>query len=196
MYYPRLKKNLIFFILITSISYSCKKDNDSIKNLNENYVTEKQANSIAVSFVSDMLSNNVKKNLGKITQSALPKTKQVKSINPYLAKDGTNAFYIVNYKEGGFTIISADRRTQKILAFSESFAFNMETINPGLSEWLLSVKEEIETIREKNIEYNGQDKADIFSNKATKTGIGTKNIPIDTTCHDMYEEVLPMMQTT
>lgn len=41
--------------------------------------------------------------------------------------DNKNAFYAINYEEGGFTIVSANDRVRPILAFAEEGRFSNDT---------------------------------------------------------------------
>lgn len=62
--------------------------------------------------------------------------------------------YIINFKEGGFIIISADKRIEPILAYSESSNFPLNDFSNmpfGLSFWLNSTCNFIDSVRHENI---------------------------------------------
>lgn len=69
------------------------------------------------------------------------------SILPFTLLDET-VFYIVNHPNNqGWQIISSDRRTPPVLAESPRGHFSMETDNPGLLGWMMSVAENMYTIK-------------------------------------------------
>jgi hypothetical protein len=64
-------------------------------------------------------------------------------------KEGVGAFHIMNYEEGGFVIVSADKRLQPILSFGEEGSFDLESneIPEGILSWLESTSEGITNLR-------------------------------------------------
>lgn len=59
-----------------------------------------------------------------------------------------DAFHIMNYRDGGFIILSADRRTEPVLAFSDSNSFEKSAeIPPALKAWLIDTSLYINSIR-------------------------------------------------
>jgi hypothetical protein len=90
----------------------------------------------------------------KDLKSALKLKKEVKSILEVPDNNRVTAYFIINYKDGGFVILAGDKRSEPVLAFSESnqFDLNTEYFPSGLVDWLYSSKESIETIRLNNIE--------------------------------------------
>ena len=68
-------------------------------------------------------------------------------------KNGKPAFYIVNFENGGFVILSADIRMGPVLSISEIGYFDVNDDYPkGLDNWLRSMKENIDFIRVGNYE--------------------------------------------
>ena len=74
------------------------------------------------------------------------------SVRNFNVKGDQTSFYIVNYKGGGFVLISADKRTTPILAYSDTGNFEGERIDMPreLLGWLESVEETIKEIRSNN----------------------------------------------
>ena len=67
-------------------------------------------------------------------------------------ENGKPYFYIFNYKDGGFLILSAEYGQTPILANGLRNTFPSKgEINPGLGSWLLSIKAEAEGIRQEKI---------------------------------------------
>lgn len=62
--------------------------------------------------------------------------------------NGNVLYYIVNYPNGGFVLLSGDKRIEPILAFSEDGSFPLNQEYPeGLQEWMFHTKEMITQIR-------------------------------------------------
>ena len=75
------------------------------------------------------------------TTSARTNTSTFKDIESALevpANNGDPAFYIINYKDDGFIMLSADNRLEPIRAFSydEKFPFQSDSLSSGLVGWL------------------------------------------------------------
>jgi len=93
-------------------------------------------------------------------KSSSKKTKSIKTINEIKNKHGKTSFFIVNYNEGGYVIISAEKRTQPILAFSvnNKFIVDENSYPLGLKFWMDDANEQIEEIQLSNIEQSPNDK--------------------------------------
>lgn len=91
---------------------------------------------------------------GSKTNRRVSTNKNIESVLEVPDENGHVVYYIVNYEQSGFVIISADNRTNPILGFSESSQFSLNTnmYPKGLVEWLASTKDYIREIREHNIE--------------------------------------------
>ncbi|MDI9871690.1 C10 family peptidase [Flectobacillus roseus] len=68
-------------------------------------------------------------------------------------ENGETSFYVVNYKEGGYILLSSDNRIQPVLAYSESGKFTVdEKRYPlGLEFWIDDTKKQIREIRKSNL---------------------------------------------
>lgn len=71
------------------------------------------------------------------------------------------SYYILNYENGGFAIISADNRLIPILAFSETSSFQTDSWQypGGLVEWLYEINEIVKETRTLNAEQKPEVKA-------------------------------------
>lgn len=78
--------------------------------------------------------------------------KKVKSITSITDKNKLTAMYVINYEQGGFAILSADKRLVPILAYSSDNNLADSSVNrpPALESWLNYVKENIESVRSSN----------------------------------------------
>ena len=86
-------------------------------------------------------------NMEKSNEIALS-TRKVESWTSISDSNNAPAFYIMNYTEGGFSILAADKRVNPILAFSNSGYFNYsDSIPIGLEAWLYDTQEYIESLR-------------------------------------------------
>ena len=128
---------------------SCQNENElqiqsKKKELNE--ITKENAIEIAKKLV---LNDDKTSKFGKGSA-----TKKISSIFPMTTKKSETAFYVVNYQNGGFVIISADNRNIPILAYSDSASFQNDSINypSGLRDWLSLQKEVASNISTENRE--------------------------------------------
>lgn len=186
-------KKILFLTVICLLS--CKKDSSVSEAIfDENYIDIKQANSIAEAFAINQ-AGYVKKNQGKSISLAPSFGKSIKSSIAIKTDNEANAFYVINYEGGGFSLISADKRTPKILAFSDKGYFRTDTIMPGIAGWVENTKAIVKDIRDKNIKYTGQDMIEIYPKGKGNNRFEVKNPPIDSNCIDTYEEVGPLLQT-
>ncbi|MBQ5807398.1 MAG: Spi family protease inhibitor [Tidjanibacter sp.] len=67
--------------------------------------------------------------------------RSVASIEPTGPNSDVTLMYVVNYEGGGWEIISADKRTEPILAYSDCGSFSWEKANPGEIAWMGGVGE-------------------------------------------------------
>jgi len=66
--------------------------------------------------------------------------------------DGNNepALYVINLDPDGWCIVSATKRTQSILAYSDEGKFDLNELNDGVYEWMCEKTEIIEYIRNRD----------------------------------------------
>lgn len=83
----------------------------------------------------------------------------VKEIIPIKDRDGNNVFYAVNYKNGGYIILSADNRTTPVLVNSEKGYFDMDKVaNTGFIYYLEDLAEKIVTLRQEKAKQGDKEK--------------------------------------
>lgn len=145
-------KKLSFFIVLL-LFISCSKDNQ-IENkeipVNDHFVGMAEIEAIAggIEFPDGNDSN---------LKSTGPKIKSIRSIDEIRDKNGGVLFYIVNYEEGGFIILSSDKRSIPVLAYSteNNFVVDENSYPPGLRFWMDDAKKQMEDIRSLSTEQSG-----------------------------------------
>src|SRR5690606_22854305 len=141
---PLLKKLgpalLVLFFLL-----SCQKENATNNPLQENtgnLISLNEASAIAKRFLSTKTAASNPRRLAlKSSVREQNQHKQIASIVSAPDDKGTTAFYVINYEDGGFLILSGDKRVEPILAWSETDSFpleNVEEFPSGLVQWLFS----------------------------------------------------------
>ncbi|GLU54953.1 C10 family peptidase [Dyadobacter frigoris] len=76
------------------------------------------------------------------------KEKTIRDITPFKDDQGNALYYVINYKQGGFVIVSAEKKTLPILAFSDSNEFPIGKELPnGIKETISSYSESIKKAR-------------------------------------------------
>lgn len=152
-------QRFVLFIFFSFFLISCSQDdlgdNKSNEitdfNLKENFVEFSQAKEIAKRIYS--INNSSSKKQGTKTKKSIDFLKEVKN------KKGRTSFYIINYREGGFIILSADKRTQPILAFSQKGRIAKDgPYPPGLQFWLEDAENQIMEIQSSDIELSEMNK--------------------------------------
>lgn len=183
--------NLILTLAILLI-YSCNTNEDiDTKPLSKesNFIPEKLAISIAENF-----SFNNTNNLNAKTETNNKTTKKIKEIVPYVDDKKQTIFYIINYENNGFLLLSADNRISPVLAYSEnnSFRTNLKTYYAGLSDWIDYIRRVIENVRINKV----------VQNKAIKlewdnfiTAGGAANFFNQSLCDDPIESIGPLLTT-
>jgi hypothetical protein len=67
------------------------------------------------------------------------------------SQQDNNAFYVLNYRNGGFVLVSADRRTVPVLAYSFEDSFDIDDLAPANRLWIDKYMEQLDMIIENNI---------------------------------------------
>ena len=191
-------KQLSLLIFVVLFTFSCSKDNELEKTkflANENFME--------LSTIKEIASNinfPVKEDSSSL-KSTTTQAKSINSINEIRNKSGKTSFYIINYNEGGFVILSADKRTQPILGFSinNNFLVDENSYPLGLEMWMDDAIEQINDIQLSNIEQSPKEKIawDLVQQSIIEEINTLKREPIE----DCYEHTEiytkgPLMNTT
>jgi len=106
---------------------------------------------------------------------------------------------VINYEEGGFVLLSSDRRTQPILAYSEKGQFNLDEkkIPTGLNIWLKDTKKQITDIQNSNIEQSKRNNLAWKQVESNLQNIIANRPPIEDECFDWTNTVTkgPLLST-
>lgn len=144
----RLIKSLLFLLVTLVFFISCQKENVELKEkyLGEHFINEKLALEIASNLVWDR-----KISLEADVNRILPAISEIVPVENELQE---TMFYIINYKGGGFVILSADNRVEPILAYSETNNFNTSFTNLPitLQGWLEGQVADISYVKNNNVE--------------------------------------------
>lgn len=142
---------------------------------------------------------------GKATTRSAGLNKEVQSVTPVPDASGVTAFYVINYKGGGFMLLAADKRVNPVLAVSETSTFPVnESLYPeGLVEWMTGAKSYVQRVRLKQTLLSEEMSAAWESSSIQKMAIPPKDsemTPGDEgggsgTCKDYYEAVEPLITT-
>ncbi|MCP4553553.1 MAG: hypothetical protein GY834_16260, partial [Bacteroidetes bacterium] len=162
------------FIFILLLMFSCSKINkveDSSIIGQENFVELSLAKEIAGEIYFE---NKINPTIVNKSSSTKPTRRTLETINEVTNERGKTSFYVVNYSEGGFVILSADKRTQPILASSENgeFVIDENSYPPGLKLWMEGAKKQIADIQDANIE---QSEANKFAWKEVQNALVTSS---------------------
>ncbi|HQV36529.1 MAG TPA: C10 family peptidase [Flavobacterium sp.] len=138
----RIFKNLKICFVLASLTllFSCENDNIQNSSKHQNNIAEIDAKELALSLSKG--SNSVSRGIDI--------TKTIMDATTYKTESNENAFYAINYNEGGFVVISADNRISPILAYSDDgkFSNNTEEIPDAVISWMEEEKEAIEYVKE------------------------------------------------
>ncbi|KIA98809.1 hypothetical protein OA93_07945 [Flavobacterium sp. KMS] len=183
------------FLFLLSFIISCdKQENTNLNSTSNNSINENIALDVAQSFL--------KKN--NITNKGVDNPKMINTIIAHETKKNKKAFYVINYKQGGFIIIAADNRVTPILAFSDTGSFSSvpTEIIPPIQEWIKRGKEQIQNIIDDKLpqskEIQQEWEAITDNSIAVKSPNTTNKIAPDsrTDCPDTNITKGPLLKTT
>lgn len=148
----QFKSNKWIFILSLLFLFSCSKDNeiiDSKSSQQENFVNLSAAKEIGSGILFKSSENNSYS--GK-NNSFVTIKKKIETVNEVKNDIGNTVFYVINYVNGGFIILSADNRAEPIIGFSEDNKFVLDNGKDKsyplvLKSWLENVKKHISNIQ-------------------------------------------------
>ena len=136
-----LAKQFTMMLLALLIPFSCTEDGeqDRPQYLIDDYY-------VGLSIIEEIASDIYFPNDGSSSlKSTEHQTKSVQSIDEIKNTSGETLFYIVNYDEGGFILLSSDKRSIPVLAYStdNNFEVHEYTYPPGLKIWMDDAKKQM-----------------------------------------------------
>jgi len=207
-------KNLFLLALLTS-AYCCNESEDmllnEIKNNQDPFeVSIDDVNHIANNFTSekytiDFLKIRKKSDLSSSKGVEGFKIKKIKNIKT-IKENNKQLLHIINYDEGGFIILSGDKRSIPILAHSltNNFDLDIEDTPSGVLKWLAFAKSQINEIKTKGFgsyKHIDQKWDDIISGKIGEINLSKYSSkdeePDPNDCEDeIIITVSPILKTT
>lgn len=174
-------KNFILVIASLFIVFSCeneKIDENQISNKHE--VNQKTAEIVALNVFKDkkdvyLKTTEITKTIANVTTYKIPSSSDV------------NAFYVFNYNEGGFSIISADDRINPVLAYCDegNFSTNIDEVPEPVQSWMEEEKEMSQMVKVENLEQIPEIKLD-WDNALNK--LPPVNDPSDWCVNTFYQK--------
>lgn len=141
-------KLLMVFSLF--IILSCQREDLTPPNLDNYDVSAEQVKSIAQNFSQTSVFENSPNKLLKTGSNDSKKNREIEKIYS-ISKNNNVAFYIITYQPTGFVIVSATKKEEPILAYSEINTFDTNEISYGLQMWMECFKERIFKLKISNI---------------------------------------------
>lgn len=146
---------LLLFVLSSIFLVYCNDNLDErlineVQDSEQNYVIEdnflknEKLSENEVKFIAETFtSSNLLSTSGSYTRTA--NKVAIDNVLPLLSDDNQTLAYAVNFKGGGYNIISANQRYSPVIGFSEkgSIQKDYKEKNPGLAFWLDFLKEDI-----------------------------------------------------
>ena len=159
---------------------SCENNNEVEKS--SNVVEKERAMAIALNF-------NRKTN--ESSRGIIDTTKTVLDTFVLKTTDNNDAMFVINYVEGGFTVLAADDRVSPILAYAEEgyFSVNVDDMPDAVLAWLEEEKELIKYVRDEQLTQNPEIKLewDYVENKLPDPSGGS--------CQDTDIQKNPLLTT-
>jgi Peptidase C10 family/Spi protease inhibitor len=208
-YFSIVGFSLFVFIACNTNSLEPQSDSDD----SEFVISSKEILSLCSNL--DLPTNNSIKS-GRVVASK----RKIKNMKNIPDEEGKDVFYVINYEEGGFIIMSADKRTKPVLAHSLTgeFKFDSKIYPQGLASWLSSTKDYIKAVRKNGDKFKVNEKAwkeetieKIVGNSSTEKIIGNSSKKSSRTstegcepdapcggggsCNDRYVVVNPLVST-
>lgn len=137
-------------LLVITLLYSCQQE-EVVKSTkiqqSKNFVQLDEVTAIAT--VLEYPITTTSDNAAARTNGVTSIFKDIENVLEIPDENGDPSFYIINYKDEGFIMLSADNRTNPIRAFSmdEKFPIEAGKLPNGLVGWLVETSEMIHQIR-------------------------------------------------
>lgn len=190
-------RKLIFPIVILFFVSSCLEDEPIETNaIQDKYYLElSQAKIIAENIYFEKPSKSSNINKGGLSELI---NRNVREIIEFKNINGINSFYVINYIENGFVILSSDIRVQPILAYSENRNFDVNEDNEyptGLQFWIEDTKNQISDIQKSNLKQTDEIKQVWKDVQITNPSLFLKDPPIGCYEHTETTTIGPLLSS-
>lgn len=199
-----MKKIQLFFSSLIFVVVSCNQSEKAISPNDSGQggeVTVKRALTVAKNF--DAFISVVSANGDAKNARTGDKEKTVKKITPFKDSDNKILYYVINYTEGGFIIISAEKKMIPVIAFSETHDFPADKELPaGTKETMADYQMAIQKLRRENTpedpkvtrEWTRFGDASAID-ELVKSGARTLDDPTDPPCEETQIYAAPLLTT-
>ena len=187
-----MKNHIILLLLFTlTCGLSCERD----LNTESEMAIPGTVYSVSPNDVIEVAQNVCSKTVQRVRSDS-----EASSKNSILSLcDGETPFaFIVNYSDDGFVIISADRRMNPVLAYSEDGSIDTDSSNypAGFSIWLDDIKSDFNSIQEGDYDEEIALKNSLMWDKILQR-IESRSIPVDTSLPELVDTTVgPLLSTT
>jgi Peptidase C10 family/Spi protease inhibitor len=132
-----------FFLIVSCETEKIGKLDTTIETKSKNFVSKELAVTVANNFLQKINEDKNNQTNRLVVEKTILETLTFETMND------ENAFYAVNYIEGGFVVVSADNRVSPIRAYSDEGAFseNIAEMPDPVVTWLEEEKKVIETLQ-------------------------------------------------
>lgn len=141
---------VVFLLCFTALFFSCN-DSDYL-NVEQEFIDsqevsnklEDESSFVSLSKAMEVADVFFNGRTATTTSSRSTQTKQIDG-NPIKIPDenGTPLMYIINYRDGGFAIVSATKNCYPVLAYSDEGSFTLSKDMGGAAVWLDNTKKAI-----------------------------------------------------
>lgn len=142
---------------------SCKRDvfekavsiNEDIAHIQDSFFVDQNAAKLIAENInrSQLIQNKVITTKNKTVSSLYLVKKSVRNDVPLLEK-GIPYFYVFNYADGGFAIVSSSKRTMPVLGYSEKGSFDKDSVPLGVILWLDLERSSVQNLRDSHTQPN------------------------------------------
>lgn len=183
----------VILSLLSLIVLCCTKQSTDESRLSP---TEQSKNFVSIDDAKQLLGI-----VGRIskTKSSSGKFAEIETMTQVSDSLGNAIFYAINYQGGGFVLLSADNRTEPVLAFSDVNKFSVEAIpQTGVSVWAAMTTDQITELRRTNPAQTPAQSAMWEPENIART-LDTdptdRPAPVCDAGHEEHRTVNPLMQT-
>jgi Peptidase C10 family/Spi protease inhibitor len=139
----------VLLILSLILVFSCNRNSENPSyDKTKTDISLSEANIAALNiYKSDKIKSIISSKYSKIQNRT--GTKKILDVIT-VPESGVTSYYIVNYADGGWSIIAGDRRVEPIMAYSETGQIKKGDFIPeGLGIWLLNSHENMQSLKKK-----------------------------------------------